>query len=63
MTGNLEKTPVFRHASFNYRVQDLNATIPSLSENTQTEIHNHIIQMLKGNQLKLKVSILKLINR
>eukprot|EP00066_Takifugu_rubripes_P021872 XP_011611138.1 PREDICTED: uncharacterized protein LOC101074515 [Takifugu rubripes] len=29
-------------------VQDLNSTISSLSENAQTEIHNHIIQMLKG---------------
>lgn len=33
---------------FYFRVQDLNSTISSLDEVTQKEIHNHIIQTLKG---------------
>lgn len=41
----------------NFRVEDLNSTIPSLDEETKTDIHNHIIQNLKG---KKKVALGKI---
>ncbi len=33
-----------------FRVEGLNSTLSSLSEVTQKEIHNHIIQTLEGKE-------------
>ena len=39
--------------TFCARVQDLNWTISTLSENVKEDVHNHIIQALKGKERSL----------